>query len=467
MKKCFLFVLCCTAVHANAQTLTVEKIMRDSKWIGTSPSAVSWAYDNKTILFNWNPEQALNDSAYSYQLSSKEIVKLNYKDAQLAKAIAGGTYNHVRTKIVFSYKGDIHLLDVASGKITRITQTQEDEYNFSFIMNEEWIAYQTGNNLFTWNIATGFTKQLTDFEKEKTAAKKVSAQDQWLQQQQLNTSDVLKKRKEKKDARTACLKLMKDADSIHIIYTGDKKTEGLQVSPDGRFITYNLSEEAAGAKIANVPNYITESGYTTDISTRGKTGVPQGKYTFYVFDRVKDTVILVKTDSLPGIADKPDYTKDYPAKFSDTAHPVRDVYISSVYWNEEGTNVVLDILSQDFKDRWLMQLDAATGKLKLLDRQRDEAWIAGPGIAWISGANCGFINDHTFFYQSEASGYSHLYAYDITTQSKKQLTQGNYEIQEATLSHDKKYFYILSNEEHPGKQSFYRINVDASKRSHQ
>lgn len=462
MKKYLLFISFYPLIYANAQTLAVEKIMQDSKWIGTSPSGISWAYDNKTILFNWNPEKALSDSAYSYQLNNAAPLKMNYKDAQLAKAIAGGTYNHARTKIVFSNRGDIYLLDVASGKIIRITQTQEDEYNFSFIMNEEWIAYQTGNNLFAWNIATGFTKQLTDFEKEKTPAKKVSAQDQWLQQQQLNTSDVLKKRKDKKDARTAYLKLMKDADSIHIIYTGDKTVESLQVSPDGRFITYNLSEEAAGAKVANVPNYITESGYTTDISTRSKAGVPQGKYVFYVFDRIKDTVIEVKTDSLPGIKDKPDYTKDYPAKFPDSTHPVREVYVSSVYWNEEGTNVVLDILSYDFKDRWLMQLDAATGKLKLLDRQRDEAWIAGPGIGWIGGANCGFINDHTFFYQSEASGYSHLYTYDITSQTKKQLTQGNYEIQQATLSYDKKYFYIISNEEHPGKQSFYRINSDGS-----
>ncbi len=55
-----------------------------------------------------------------------------------------------------------------------------------------------------------------------------------------------------------------------------------------------------------------------------------------------------------------------------------------------------------------------------------------------------------------------MYAYDITVQTNKQLTQGNYEIQQAALSHDKKYFYIISNEDHPGKQFFYRINTDGS-----
>ena len=116
MKKCFMlfFLVACTI--AKSQTLTVEKIMRDSKWIGTSPSNILWNYDNKSVLFNWNPEKALSDSTYSYQLNSKEPLKLNYKDAELAKAIASGTYSHARTKIVFSYKGDIYLQDVATDK---------------------------------------------------------------------------------------------------------------------------------------------------------------------------------------------------------------------------------------------------------------------------------------------------------------------------------------------------------------
>ncbi|MEP7141494.1 MAG: DPP IV N-terminal domain-containing protein, partial [Ferruginibacter sp.] len=449
MKKWRYFVFLLAYTTAQSQMLTVEKIMRDAKWIGTSPSGILWTYDNKAILFNWNPEKALSDSVYSCQLNSTAPLKLNYKDAQLAKAIRGGTYNHAHTKITFIYKEDVHLIDIISGKINRVTQTQEEERNPSFIMNEAWIAFQSGRDLFAWNIATGNTRQLTDFEKEKQPVKKIISQDQWLQQQQLNTSDVIKKRKEKKDAQTAYLERMKDADSIHIIYTGDKKVTGMQVSPDGRFISYNLSEEAINTKTAIVPNYITETGYTTDIASHSKAGVPHGKNLFYIFDRIKDTAILVKMDSLPGITDKPDYTKDYPAKFSDTAHPVREVYTQGIYWNEEGSAAVLDILSRDFKDRWLMQLDAATGKLKLLDRQRDEAWIGGPGIGWIGAANSGWINEHLFYFQSEASGYSHLYSYDITAHSKKQLTQGNYEIQQAIPSLDKKYFYIISNEEHP------------------
>ena len=131
-------------------------------------------------------------------------------------------------------------------------------------------------------------------------------------------------------------------------------------------------------------------------------------------------------------------------------------------WNEKGTNAFVDIRSQDNKDRWIVLIDAATDKLTIADRQRDEAWIGGPGTSY--GAKEGWINDNSFYFQSEATGYSHLYVYDITTSSAKQITKGDYEIQDAVLSTNKQYFYILTNEEHPGKQNYYRIKTDGSAR---
>ncbi len=81
---------------------------------------------------------------------------------------------------------------------------------------------------------------------------------------------------------------------------------------------------------------------------------------------------------------------------------------------------IVDIRSQDNKDRWIMQLEAATGKLLPIDRQRDNAWIGGPGIGGGNfGTKIGWINNDQFYFQSETSGYSHLYVYDVKTQNKK------------------------------------------------
>ncbi len=112
-----------------------------------------------------------------------------------------------------------------------------------------------------------------------------------------------------------------------------------------------------------------------------------------------------------------------------------------------------------------MILDAATASLRLVDRQRDEAWIGGPGINSLlfgRGQNA-WIDDETFWYQSEATGYSHLYTANVTSGNKKALTSGKFEVQSAQLSKDRKYFYLTTNEVHPGEQHFYRMPTGGGK----
>ncbi|MGC4103534.1 S9 family peptidase [Ferruginibacter sp.] len=81
----------------------------------------------------------------------------------------------------------------------------------------------------------------------------------------------------------------------------------------------------------------------------------------------------------------------------------------------------------------------------------------GPGIDF--GRNIGWIDEQTLWYQSETTGYSHLYTINVNTGEKKALTSGKYEVQQVQLSRDKKYFYIITNEVHPGEQQFYRLSI--------
>lgn len=489
MKGKLLLAVAIFSFSAKSQQLTVEKIMKDPKWIGTQPTNISWGWDSKNIYFSWNPENNISDSSYTFAVGAKEPSKANYKDVALFNAISNGTYNSSNTQVVYAYKGDLFLLDIKTNKTLRITQTEEQESSPKFIAKDEWISYTKNQNLFAWHVKTGITQQLTNFGKgAETSAAPTAAgtrgggggnrggfsignastiagnqQEQWLQQNQLLTSSILKERKTKKDARDAFLKLTKDTDTLRIINVGDKAVQNLQISPDARFITYRLFTAPVASKNTIVPDYVTESGFTTDIPGRTKVGNTIGKSEFYVYDREKDTILLVATDSIPGITDAPDYVKDYPKKFANRKALPRNVTINGPYWNDAGTYAFVDIRSQDNKDRWLMQLNAATGKLSLIDRQRDEAWIAGPGIGGSGfGAKQGWVNNDVLFFQSEATGYSQLYSYNIASSTKTAITQGKYEVQDVTLSKSKKYFYLLANEEHPGKQNWYRINIDGS-----
>lgn len=409
--------------------------------------------------------------------------------------MSNGVYNSNYTQLVYVYKGDLFLVDIKSNKTIRITQTEEAETNPKFIVNNEWIAYSKNQNLFAWNTKTGITQQLTNIARGAetpaapaftgggsnrgggnfqgggrqgggvfggaTNAANGNQQDKFLQQQALANSDILKERKTKKDARDAFLKANKDNDTFRIINIGDKQLQGLQISPSGTIITYRLFTAPTNNKNTIVPDYVTESGYTTDIPGRTKVGNALGSYDFYVYNKEKDTVIKVSVDSLPGITDAPDYYKDYPAKFANRRVLPRSVTFGNVVWNESGTVAVMDIRSQDNKDRWIVSIDYNTGKLKTIDRQRDEAWIGGPGITGFR-ANEDFITDNIFYFQSEVTGYAHLYTYNVNTNTKTALTQGKYEVQDVVLSKNKQNFYLLTNEEHPGKQNWYKIKVDGT-----
>src|SRR5436190_4338594 len=462
------------------EKLTVEKIMRDPKWIGTSPSNPAWSNDGTTLYFSWNPDKAPNDSLYYITLSNRIPVKASVVQKQGFISPNAYVYNNARTAYAYAREGDIFYTDIKTNTTRRITQTVDPETNPQFSFNQTKIVYNRSPNLYAWDIITGETMQLTNIRAGEAPAQpqqtggfqrggggnfqgrggtsgNANQQEDWLKNDQLQTFDVLRSRKEKTDLATAynTSNRRKEMRSISI---EDRTLQGLTVSPDGRFVSYSLVRQPANAKATIVPNYVTESGFTTDINGRTKVGAAQRAVEFFIYDRERDTVWAVKTDSIPGIKDLPDYVKDYPKQLEERKrrNVNRPVSFIGPSWSPKGTYAVLDIRSDDSKDRWLMLWDTATNKLRLLDRQRDEAWIGGPGIGF---GGTGWIDDNTFWFQSEATGYSHLYAINISTGEKRALTSGKYEVQQSILSKDKKYFYITTNEVHPGEQQFYRLTI--------
>jgi dipeptidyl aminopeptidase/acylaminoacyl peptidase len=463
------------------EKLTVEKIMRDPKWIGTSPSSPQWSSDSKTLFFNWNPDKAIADSLYFISIDNKTPVKASVEQKQNLITANSLQYNKAKTAYVYTKDGDIFYTDIKTGKTKRITETTDTEAGAQFSFFNTKIVFIRNQNLYAWNIASGETQQLTNLKSGSASSasgafsarsgstgasssgktESANAQEAWLKRDQLQYFEVLRSRKEKTEKAEAYTKATKQKE-LRSINIDDKSLQGLAISPDGRFISYRLVKAATGNKTTIVPNYVTESGFTTDIPARTKVGELPGSSEFFIYDRERDTVLAIKTDSIPGINDLPDYVKDYPKdsveKTKKTA--ARSVRTVGIYWSENSTYAALEIRSDDNKDRWLMLWDTSARKLKLLDRQRDEAWIGGPG----SFGSIGWIDESNVWFQSEATGYSHIYIINVSNGEKKALTSGNYEVQRAQLSKDKKYFFITTNEAHPGEQHFYKLAIANGKK---
>ncbi len=483
-KYLLLLLLLPGSAFAQPYTLSVEKIMRDPKWIGSSPSSPRWSPDSKTIFFDWNPDRATSDSAYYIGITDRQPKKASVAEKQDFVNATELVYNLQRTAAVYSKNGDIYYLVLKGGQARRITNTVDIESNPRFSFGDTRIVYSRSQNLYAWDINTGETIQLTNIRTGDAPAATTGGggggfgrnaggppaarsgsggggnlQEDWLKKDQLQYFEVLRDRKRKADERAAYLKSTqpKELRSINI---EDRIIQGLDISPDGRFVSYRLSRNPANAKTTIVPNYVTESGFTVDIPGRTKVGAASRTSELFIYDRQRDTVILLKADSIPGISDLPDYVKDYPRQLQEHSKrpALRAVTMLNPVWSPKGSQALIDIRSDDSKDRWIMLWDTASRQLKLLDRQRDEAWIGGPG-----GGAASWIDETTVWFRSEASGYAHLYLFNTITGEKKALTSGTYEVQQAQLSNDKKYFYITTNAVHPGEKQFYRLAIASGK----
>ncbi|MDQ6480618.1 prolyl oligopeptidase family serine peptidase [Dyadobacter sp. LHD-138] len=463
------FLLFFTISSAKAQklgTLTVEKIMRDPKtWMGTAPTDINWSDDSKTIYFKWNPDKNLGDSLYSYSLADKKTAKVSQSDRKRLPA-NDGLYNRSHTLRVYEKDGDIFLIGYQNFTVRQLTKTVERESAPIFSGDEQSIIFQRENNIFSISLATGLLTQHTDFKSgTKKADTKPGVQEKFLQDDQLAMFQILKERKEKRDGG----KKINEAEKPKYpkeIYLGEKRVQNQKLSPDNRFVTYQLVQSDKSAKTANVPNYVTESGFTEEIVTRTKVGAPGSAYEFWVYDIKKDTTRKLSVKNIVGINDKPDYLKDYPKQDTARKNKERAVIIHGPFWSESGQHAVIVVRSMDNKDRWIMALNPDSLSLRLLDRQRDEAWIGGPGMGGyaMSAGEIGWIDDQTIYYQSEATGYAHLYTTNVTTGKKTPLTSGKFEVQKVQLSKDKKSFYLTTNEVHPGEQHFYRMSVTGGER---
>ena len=430
--------------------------MRDPKWIGTSPSNPYWSADGKYLFFSWNPDKAVSDSLYYITLTDRTPRKATVPMQQSIASFNNAVYNKAKTAYAYSKDGDLFYTD-AQKREHRLTQTVEAEAAPQFIMNDTRIAFTRAQNVYAFDVATGLTMQLTNFIKG-TAPKDapLNAQEAWLQQDATRLSQVLQERKAKKDSADAINKRSKPKE-LRPIYVEDKAVFGTVVSPDGRFVAYRLAKQAT-AKTTIIPNYVTESGFTTDINGRTKVGAPQTASELFIFDREKDTVVAVKPNAIPGINDLPDYAKEYALKDSAKKKVPRSVSFRGPVWNDEGTTAVVEIRSSDNKDRWLMLVDPVTGALKPVDRLRDEAWVGGPG----SFSMPIWITDAEIIFQSEAEGWSHVYKANVNTGAKTQLTTGAYEVSNLLLSKDKKTIYYTANMNLPGDYQVYRMNVSVA-----
>ena len=447
----------------NQSALSVDQIMQGEDFVGYLPTRVNWSDDSQRIYFSWNPDGDTLRSTYQVDISSKKIKKLSFEE-QKARTEDGDFTDDYRWK-VYEKGGDLFLLNTLNYQVKPVTNTLARESNPKFSGDESSVVYQTGDNLFLWNISSGSTVQLTDFKEGKEKKSELSEQEKWLEDDQLANFEILARRKDQEDAR----KYRRDQTEVKrpkTVHLGSKKMRRMSISPDLNYVVYELVTSAKD-KNTIVPDFVTRSGFTSDLNARAKVGGPRDSFETWIIDRQRDTTYQVQTKDIEGIFDKPKYAREYAedkTTYSDKYDEPREVTVGLPFFSDDG-KAVLNITSTDYKDRWIMSLDLGTGGLILIDRQHDDAWIGGPGIGWLSRVQMGWIDNENIWFKSEKSGFAHLYSANVKTGKTRALTQGRFEVLDVRLSRDKKTFFLTTNEVSPHEKHFYHMPVKGGKRT--
>jgi dipeptidyl aminopeptidase/acylaminoacyl peptidase len=459
MKKYCCFFLLLFTFFGTAQQLRLEDIMKGDEFIGHQPDNHRWSIDGQTVLFDWNPNNEIDNSTYYWNKSSKSPQKVTASNPIYDVDFIAAQKDY--DVVYYTNQGVLYAYTKSTKKAKKIIQSADRISAVQRSTHPDILFFQQNRNVYQFNTKDFSMVMLTNFKSGKE--NKAKAEDSFLKDQQKELFQFVRD-EAKADAWYATQsKSKKEKFPKEIFY--DKSTlEQVKTSPDGKFVTFRISDYPAETS-TNVEHFITDDGFTQSKKARSKVSTDNfSKHKFGIFNVAKDTTYYVSFSNLTGIKTAPKYYQDYDNLKDKSDYETAIVMMSPVY-SKDGKNAVLEIRSQDNKHRWIVQLDVASGTITELDHQHDEAWIGGPGIPGysFSGGTLDFIDNSTIYFQSEATGFSHVYTYNLNTKKKEAVTIGNWEVRDVKLSNDKKAFYLTTTTTHPGNRSFYKLDIASKK----
>lgn len=420
--------------------LDLKEIMKGHDFVGYLPEKHYWNVDGTHILFDWNPNSETGNSLYAYSLKDKKTEKVDPKNIQMQ--IPFDEKQRLFVTVYHSQGGTLYSYNTKTKTVKINYQSEEFISDIQRLLDPNLISFRKGNNLFLYNANEGSIKQLTNFESGKEKPKSIDTS--FLYNQQDELFQYVKDQKNRKNWREKKNQPLFSFPKKW--YYGEGNLVDIQLDPSNKFVAIRTSIEPE-TKGTQVEDYVTASGYSKSIQARAKVSNEEPTMKLAILNREKDTVQWVNFETLPTIKKE---------------GKLREIFIHSLRFSESSNQALFDIRSADNKDRWLGSIELNTLAFSLIDHQHDSAWIGGPGISsWnMEEGVLDWLEDgKTCYFQSEESGFSHLYLYDFEKNKKENLTQGSFEIHGIQLSKDRNHFYISANKTHPGNRDFYKFEI--------
>lgn len=435
--------------------LTIPYIMRGYENVGHPPENVRWSPDGKYLYFRWLPGGSdWREELRPYRVravagATPERLTPAQADA-MAPLLAEGSESADHHWRAVSALGDIWLVDRRQGKADRLTRTATRERDPVLSADAKTVYFTRDGNLWSIGVDGGGESQLTDIRhgprpKEDPA---LTGQRAFVADENRALLGAVADRVRADSLRKAERARQDSAWGTVVYLDGDEMVERIVPSPSGLAAVVLTTTPANGVRMNNVPDYLAQDGYTTDLTTRENAGDVQSTGRIGVIE-------------LP----RGEMTWLHPIPGDSTKAPA---WIDVKGWDPSGSNALVWVVSRDWKTRYLSEVvleDGYQGRdmvpaLRVIDSLRDTAWVGGPceGCA-------GYIDERTVWFVSEGSGYAQLYSLVPFHGPARPLTAGKWEVQGVTLSPDRKEFWLTTNEPSPYETHFWRMPVTGGPRT--
>jgi len=142
-------------------------------------------------------------------------------------------------------------------------------------------------------------------------------------------------------------------------------------------------------------------------------------------------------------------------KITQLTQGTENEYTPRIAWTSNNDSLAIMFMNRHQNEMEIRHYHIRTSKFNIAYKEISNTYIEVPEIEHYLANNKGF------FITSEKDGFRHIYLVAKNRKQGKQITKGNYEVEEIlSIDEAKKKIYYISNQEKSTEKHFYVINFD-------
>lgn len=408
------------------QTKTVEKrsvsledvIQRPAPGL-SAPASIQFSPDGGLVTYLFGGEGSLQQNLYAFDLHSgehrllaeppdgklqedalsPEEVLRRERMRQVSLGITAYRWDKAGGRLLIPYKGDLYILDQPGAGLRRLLESAgKPALDPQFSPNGKWVSYVQDAEIYLLPVEGGTPRQLTHGAR---GTGKTHGLAEYIAQEEMG------------------------------------RMRGYWWSPDSSQIAFTEVDET------HIPTY--------RIMHQGKdsTGESAQEDHRYPFAGAPNAVVRLAV--LPVAGGEPTWM-DY----STTEYE----YLARVHWLPDG-GLAVQMTNRAQDELLLARFDPCTGARSELLRETSEVWINLHNL-FTPLKDIDGKGTPGFLWASERTDYRHLYLYDLSGSLVRQLTEGDWMVEEALDGVDEagRLVYFSATQADPRERHLYRVSLD-------